>query len=197
MKISSKHLGAPIKNTEEIPTETLFRVIGNPTKSINFLLPYLPRKYFDDFPFKESTKFTLMNGWHTNQDFEQNWRSGYNRVRLFFTKPYLINTKEIVIKRKVSNDANNLSMYVYINGEPIDRFILKGNQGEVIRINTIDAYTDQNVIEIGIADDSENSGAIWKPYDSNREFMVQRRVPHISPFKIIATRIRNYIAKLN
>lgn len=173
IKVSSMNLSAPIKNSEDISTELLFRTIGNPGKSIHFLLPYFSSNYFDDFPFMVSSKFYLMNGWHVKQAFTSDWRKGYSRIRLFFTKSYLSQINNIMLKRKDNSATYKINMYMSINGKRVNQFTLLRDKCENIPMNIADFSEDRNVIEIGVADKGENKGALWSPYDSNKTFWVK------------------------
>lgn len=173
IKVSSKEFPAPIKGSEEIPMAALLSTIGDPRKSINFLLPYFSEDCFDAFPFLVSSKFTLMNGWHAEQDFSNNWRKGYNRARIYYTHLKLFKTREIQVKRDSSSSADAIKMYISINGVRVKDFQLILDTVESFALNEIEDYMDRNVIEIGVADVSENKGAIWSIYDFNKVFFVQ------------------------
>lgn len=172
IEVGSRDLQAPIKDVGEIPTKEFLQCVGNPTEAINFLLPYLPIDFFDTFPFKAPSKFLLMNGWHASQDFNSYWRAGYNRVRLFLTKDYLIDVSNILVKIINPQKSITTKMYAMINSVIFTRFTIENGEYSTLSLGFINSMLDKNVIEIGIADTEENKGAIFKPYDIKKCFAV-------------------------
>jgi SAM-dependent methyltransferase len=172
MKVKDKFLPGPIKKYEEIPTQSLFSYIGDPVNSLNFLLPYLPSDEFNIFPFMKSSKFLLMNGWNTDQDFESDWREGYNRVRLFYTSQYLSKLSQLKISIEGNNPQNKIHMYLSFNGTEMKRFNVLRYEEYVIDLTSINDFNERNLIELGIDDENRNSGALWEPYCVDKTFFV-------------------------
>ncbi len=171
INVSDIEIPETIKCSEEIPTKLLFQYIGNPTESINFLLPHIPEKYFNNFPFMNSSKFLLMNGWNVKQDFNSDWRKGFNRVRLFLTRSF-VESKKILIRSDEAGSMDDIDMYISINSEHISQFSVKKENQHTIFLNSLNTLKEKNVIEIGIADKNENKGAIWTPYNLDKSFLI-------------------------
>ena len=171
-QVKSARRSAPLKDSEDIPTEAFFRVLGNPRETVNFLLPFLPEIEFDSFPFKEQSKFKLLNGWHTVQDYSEDWRAGYNRVRLFFSYKSISEIREIVVKVTPGAAAVPLAIYCSINGQPMSSTIPNRECIATLLLDSPKPFGERNVIEIGIGDGKANKGAIWGEYDSKRYLSV-------------------------
>ena len=113
-----------------------------------------------------------MNASHTTQDYNNDWRIRYNRVRLSFTKEYLLKVKTILIKIYHSQETNTTNMYAMMNGTTFSRFTVVKEAPSILPLESTIDILDKNVIEIGIADEDENKGAIFKPYDLKKCFSV-------------------------
>ena len=173
ISVAPNHLEAPKKSEEEISTSLLFESIGDPRKSMDFLAPHVDVKYFDNFPFQQSSKFLLMNGWHFEQDLDSDWRTGYNRTRLFLTRSYLSKMDKILVRANKLNTVEDLRVYLYLNARLVDRFSIAAGSSHTVPIDSlVDSLADRNVLEFGIADANENKGAIWSPYSVEKRFDV-------------------------
>lgn len=174
-KVNGGVSDSPLREREDIPTAAFFRVLGNPRETVNFLLPFLPEAEFDCFPFEAQSKFRLMNGWHTVQDYTNDWRSGYNRVRLFFSRESILEIREILVLLTPEAAAVPLSIYCFVNGQPISSTGSSAEHVVNLALDRTDLFGARNVVEIGIDDDKANKGAIWGEYDKKRTISVRVR----------------------
>ena len=172
LQVSEATIPAACCDQEEIPTKQLFEAIGNPQESISVLLPYLPEDVFDTFPHQEKRKFNLLNGWHATQNYDSEWRNGYCRARIYLTSSNLQN-KRFEVRRLQNASELAVSYYWSINGKRHGEIAVEPGQTKEFLIAPDIELRARNVIEIGIADENENKGAMWRPFNDNNAFAVR------------------------
>ena len=173
IRVGDSNPDATVKESEEIPTAEFFETIGNPQRSMSFLLPYLPQECFDTFPFESGSKFNLLNGWRACQDYESLWREGYNRARLFLSE-HELQEAEFELRRPAEAASGQTEVYWSVNGQRQGSVLLTDQAPARIGISHDNPFQDRNLLEFGIADKMENKGVVWGAFEESNSFLVRK-----------------------